>query len=122
MTTITDAREEVAGILRAALPGIPVYGAPPNNVSAPCAFVGLGAADSQPTVSRWGAELVAVLVAPGGDNVAAVTWLETAILDAAAALSSTLTHEVLWDEPGQTTLAGTTYLAARLRVPVDLEV
>lgn len=120
MTTITDARAEVVSVLVDALPGVPVYGAPPNNVSAPCALVGLGGADTQPTMHRWGAELVVVLVAPGGDNTAAVEWLESALMTAAQALASSLVHEILWDEPGQTTIAGTPYLAARLRVPVDL--
>lgn len=121
MSTITQARQAIIDAVETALPGVPVYGVPPGNVAAPCVFIGLGRATDQPTLVRWDADMVVTLVGPAGDNEAAVEWLETAILDAAAMLSTQTSSKILWDAPGQATIAGTTYLVAKLTVPIDLE-
>ena len=119
--TLGEARARAQSALEGALPGVPVWPAPPTNVSAPCAILGLGAASAQPTYTRWDAQLWAVLVAPGGDNEAAVMWLEVALLDSARALAAEFISPIVWDEPGTLILGGVSYLTARLRIPIDLE-
>lgn len=122
MSTITDARTQAAGVLADVFPDLPVYSYPPNNVSAPCAFIALGGGWEQRGVGRWDARLQVTLVAPGGDNEAAVAWLEAAILDAADGISKAMSCPVTWDMPGQTQIAAQTYLAARLFVPISIEI
>jgi hypothetical protein len=121
MSIARQHRQEVAEALAAALPGLPVHAYPPGNVSAPCAFIALGAAVDQPLATKWETQLHVTLVAPAGDNEAAVELLEEMIEAAAAALTVVVEGPVLWDEPGTAQIAGNSYLAARLTIPIDIE-
>jgi hypothetical protein len=121
MSTVSSARMDVTDTIAAALPGLPVWAYPPNNVATPCAYVQLGAATAEPIADRWEAQLQVTLVAPGGDNEMAVLALEEMILTVARAVSLEYTVPVTWGLPGITTIAGQTYFAAQLTVPIDVE-
>lgn len=121
MSSISDARLDVAETLAAALPGLPVWAYPPNNMAAPCAFVQLGAGLEQPIAGKWNAELVVTLIGPGGDNDVAIVALEKMIMDAAQAISAAHLAPVTWQTPGVLTISGVPYFSARLTVPIDVE-
>jgi Domain of unknown function (DUF4082) len=121
VSTISDRRLDVAETVAAALPNVPVWAYPPNNLAAPCAFVQLGAAISQPIADRWNAELTVTLVAPGGDNDSAILALEAMIMECALAISRDHLAPVTWQAPGLVTISGQAYFSARLTVPIDIE-
>jgi hypothetical protein len=119
---LTEHRTGIAHLVRDAVgPNLPVYDAPPSNIAAPCLIVSTGPAVAQPRRRAWDVQMRVSIVAPGGDNTAAVTTLETLIVQVADVLSEALTCPVTWDWPGQTTIGGNVYLICQLTVPIHLE-
>lgn len=120
MTTLTGVRLDLTQTVASVLGGIPVFAYWPNNVSAPCAVVELGAG-TQNKRGRWASTWRITLVGPAGDNQAAAEWVEAMIIQVAGAVSEQFTAPVSWERPVATQYAGSTYYAGTALVTLDLE-
>ena len=119
---ITERREQVAGIVAAELgPDYPVSAVPPANVTPPCAFVTTGRTDRMVRRQAWDCQYVVTLMAPAGDNEAAVTVLEDLMMRVAGAFSGAFTAPGLWERPEQALLAGKPHFVANLTVTCRID-
>lgn len=122
---LTDAREALAEVLRAALPSWSVYAFPPRNVTLPAAIVGLGAGVPGTVAGTYLADYRIVVCSTGGDNEGSLATLEDGLTTIAAAYRAAYGNKPRysdpgWDEPGRTTIAGATVLCAVMEVQIPI--
>ena len=97
-------------------PMVPVYAAPPANLTPPCVTVRTGRAVAQARQGQWDVETLVTVIGPPGDNAAAVDLMDELLWSVAIALSNGLTVPVLWDQPAGLQAAGGTFLASTIPV------
>jgi hypothetical protein len=119
MSELTDARWALYEAVSTALPELPIFAAPPSAPTAPCIIISTRGGQ-QVTARMWEQVYRLTVVAPGGDNEAAIRSIESSIWQLALELSRTLAAEMSWEPVAQTIMAGQTCLIAYMDVRLDI--
>lgn len=117
-----SARQDIADALAGVLPdNVTVYAYPPNALAAPCVIVKLRGAE-QIGPCLWSQEYRVTVVAPGGDNEAALDFLETWLIQIADLLSTEYAQPIGWEEPGIAISGAASYLASVIDLTVEIKI
>lgn len=119
MNPITTARQELAGVIGEAVPGLPVFSSPPTQVSAPCAVIMLRSAE-QSGSGLWHQVYRVTLWGPGGDNEAAVQAIENMLWLIAPVVSAKFATKVEWANPTLSVSVSQTYYKTTFDVVIDI--
>ena len=120
-TPLVDVREQLAAVIAAAVPGVPVHTAPPANVAPPAVTIGLGGGE-QVNKCAWDVQLVVTVLASGADNDPIAAQLDQLLTAVVPAVASWRGGPVSWQQPAQIVYGGATLYGAVLEVSkiVDL--
>lgn len=118
---ISSRRWEIASFIQQLIPEIPVYPAPPTNISAPCIVV------SFRNANQWGSNLWnqyfrITFIGPAGDNESAIYALEDMLWKVAYEIAKQYSRKVEWSAPTTVTSSEQTYLSTSFDILVDLEI
>lgn len=121
-STLTEVRRAIADAVRAAVGDVSVWAAPPSNLTGPGVTL---VPDGGTPLSGclWDTSWRLLLVAPGGDNEAAVEVLEQLTTQVVAGVAAALPGaQITWEPPTLTTSAGIDYLTQNVLVTVPAPV